>query len=106
VPAGTPSGQANWAGGASLGTVTHPVNNSKPAVDRLKPNVAHRERKEIREYSMLKIQKIDNLPTTVGCNTCVIPWIVGFCGKAAQRSRKKTHRVATVGFLTSKTQLA
>jgi hypothetical protein len=55
---------------------------------------------------MLKIQKIDNLPATVGCNTCVIPWIVGFCGKAAQRSRKKTHRVATVGFLTSKTQLA
>jgi hypothetical protein len=59
VPAGTPSGQANWAGGASLGALTHPVNNSRLAVDRLKPNVAHRERKEIEGYNILKILTID-----------------------------------------------
>jgi len=38
VPAGTSAGQATFGGGASLGTLAQPANNSMPAKD--KPQVA------------------------------------------------------------------
>jgi hypothetical protein len=76
-----------------LGALAHPVNNTAPAMDRLKPTAARMERKEIWEYNMLEfltiVQPISLYRTPHPCYP-LDSWIL-WTGSAAQ-SKKNPPR--------------
>jgi hypothetical protein len=77
-----------------LGALAHPVKNTTPAMDRLKPDTARIKRKEIWEYNMLEFLTITQFISLYRTPHPCYPLQREVCwlGCASKRSKKNPPR--------------